>query len=217
MHDGHSHVWIDTICIDKSSSAELSEAINSMYRWYENAEVCYISLADVPASFYSVDDFGVADFRKSRWCTRGWTLQELLASRRKEFFNMTWGKIAVVGQKEFPDMILRTPPVVRRKEHFNTSWGLNAVLEGYEAFATPFVLLLKEMTKIPCAYLTSPWDILNLPVCQKMAWAAHQQTTRPEDQAYCLLGVVWPQHAASLRGRYQGFHATTRADHASHW
>ncbi|KAG7286563.1 hypothetical protein NEMBOFW57_008874 [Staphylotrichum longicolle] len=30
--------WLDTCCIDKTSSAELSEAINSMYGWYENSQ-----------------------------------------------------------------------------------------------------------------------------------------------------------------------------------
>jgi hypothetical protein len=45
--DGFDCVWIDTCCIDKRSSAELSEAINSMYRWYQNAVVCYAYLEDV--------------------------------------------------------------------------------------------------------------------------------------------------------------------------
>ncbi|RDW58756.1 hypothetical protein BP6252_13232 [Coleophoma cylindrospora] len=48
--DGFAYVWIDTCCIDKTSSAELSEAINSMYRWYQNAKLCYAYLADVPLS-----------------------------------------------------------------------------------------------------------------------------------------------------------------------
>jgi hypothetical protein len=73
VEDGYSYVWIDTCCIDKSSSAELSEAINSMYRWYEMAQVCYAYLEDVPDG---VDPYvpGSA-FRRSRWFTRGWTLQ----------------------------------------------------------------------------------------------------------------------------------------------
>ena len=47
--DGHRYIWIDTCCIDKSSSTELSEAINSMFRWYERAKVCYAYLHDVPS------------------------------------------------------------------------------------------------------------------------------------------------------------------------
>jgi hypothetical protein len=66
--DGFRYVWIDTCCIDKTSSAELSEAINSMYRWYQESGVCYAYLADMRSS--AVDD----EFKKSRWFTRGWTL-----------------------------------------------------------------------------------------------------------------------------------------------
>lgn len=83
-NDGLQLFWIDTCCIDKSSSAELSEAINSMYRWYQGATKCYVYLADV-----STDDFtkDIQSFRKSRWFTRGWTLQELLAPNIVEFYS----------------------------------------------------------------------------------------------------------------------------------
>ena len=73
---GHKWVWIDTCCIDKSSSAELSEAINSMFRYYARADVCYAFLADVSAHDESTR---ASSFRHSAWHTRGWTLQELLA------------------------------------------------------------------------------------------------------------------------------------------
>jgi hypothetical protein len=67
--EGWLYVWVDTACIDKSSSAELSEAINSMYRWYQKAEICYAYLSDVPAG----DDPEAKDsaFAKSKWFTRG--------------------------------------------------------------------------------------------------------------------------------------------------
>jgi len=67
---GFSFVWVDTCCIDKSSSAELSEAINSMFQWYQAASVCYAYLEDVPPG-EDPYQFGTA-FRKSRWHTRGW-------------------------------------------------------------------------------------------------------------------------------------------------
>jgi hypothetical protein len=82
-HDGHEYIWIYTCCIDKSSSAELSEAINSMYAWYQKAEICYAVLDDVPGP--DAADFE-AEFKASRWFTRGWTLQELLAPRNVVFF-----------------------------------------------------------------------------------------------------------------------------------
>ena len=45
LRDGYDYIWIDTCCIDKRSSAELSESINSMYAWYQQAAVCYAYLA----------------------------------------------------------------------------------------------------------------------------------------------------------------------------
>ena len=91
--DGYEYVWIDTCCIDKSSSAELSEAINSMYVWYKNATTCYAYLADVEPVLTvgkSKPKIPLASFKRSRWFTRGWTLQELIAPARVEFFSGDW-------------------------------------------------------------------------------------------------------------------------------
>ncbi|KAF2830394.1 HET-domain-containing protein [Ophiobolus disseminans] len=76
--------WIDTCCIDKSSSAELAEAINSMFRWYRDSAKCYVYLDDVSADSMAKNELA---FQKSRWFTRGWTLQELLAPKSVEFFS----------------------------------------------------------------------------------------------------------------------------------
>ena len=86
--DGYGYIWVDTCCIDKSSSAELSEAINSMYKWYQNAEKCYAYLADVPtgADLWPKQ----SSFRRSRWFTRGWTLQELIAPSNLIFYSAEW-------------------------------------------------------------------------------------------------------------------------------
>lgn len=83
--DGLDHFWIDSCCIDKSNSTELSEAINSMFRWYQNAVKCYVYLSDVQNS--TLDQDGEFALRRSRWFTRGWTLQELLAPTVVEFFS----------------------------------------------------------------------------------------------------------------------------------
>ncbi|KAH8651658.1 heterokaryon incompatibility protein-domain-containing protein [Ilyonectria robusta] len=81
------YVWVDTCCIDKTSSAELSEAINAMFRWYQLAQCCFAYLEDVSHSASgSVGD----EFEASRWFTRGWTLQELLAPRAVDFFDRNW-------------------------------------------------------------------------------------------------------------------------------
>jgi hypothetical protein len=79
------YVWIDTCCINKTSSAELSEAINSMFEWYRSARVCYAFLSDL--DHYTETEAG---FRQSRWFTRGWTLQELLSPREVSFYDASW-------------------------------------------------------------------------------------------------------------------------------
>jgi hypothetical protein len=84
---GFKWVWIDACCIDKTSSAELSEAINSMFFWYRDAVVCYVYLVDFIAS--SDPEFAVSGGR-SRWFTRGWTLQELLAPENVVFYDHNW-------------------------------------------------------------------------------------------------------------------------------
>ncbi|KAI1146110.1 heterokaryon incompatibility protein-domain-containing protein [Nemania diffusa] len=81
---GLEWAWIDTCCIDKRSSAELSEAINSMFKWYRDAAACCAFLQDVTAS---VND---PSFRNSRWFTRGWTLQELIAPKQIWFYDQEW-------------------------------------------------------------------------------------------------------------------------------
>ncbi|KAI6097099.1 heterokaryon incompatibility protein-domain-containing protein, partial [Pisolithus croceorrhizus] len=96
MKDGHKWLWIDTCCIDKRSSAELSEAINSMYRWYQDARVCYAYLNDLDESTFPTER-KFETFDKSygwpEWFMRGWTLQELIAPKQIEFFNKGWAPI----------------------------------------------------------------------------------------------------------------------------
>jgi hypothetical protein len=90
--DGLDYFWVDTCCINKSTVQELSTAINSMFRWYQHASVCYVYMPDVSVSDEVTDAvarkaiWGEA-FRRSPWFTRGWTLQELLASSTVRFFS----------------------------------------------------------------------------------------------------------------------------------
>ncbi|KAJ4305589.1 hypothetical protein N0V90_001120 [Kalmusia sp. IMI 367209] len=96
--DGLQHFWVDTCCINKANKAELSLAIRSMFRWYRNAARCYVYLPDV-----SDPPIGVkgevsqalwhSEFRESKWFTRGWTLQELLAPALVEFFSHEWHRL----------------------------------------------------------------------------------------------------------------------------
>ena len=86
--DGLLYVWIDTCCIDKANSVELSEAINSMFQWYRHASICYTYLSDVPADDNPWN--AGSKFFSSRWFERGWTLQELLAPKKLCFYNSEW-------------------------------------------------------------------------------------------------------------------------------
>ncbi|KAI0515468.1 HET-domain-containing protein [Xylaria bambusicola] len=86
IQDGLAYVWADTCCIDKSSSAELSEAINSMFRWYQRASVCYVYLSDLLRAIGPED----ASLEYCRWFQRSWTLQELIAPRNIKFYSCNW-------------------------------------------------------------------------------------------------------------------------------
>ncbi|KIK26818.1 hypothetical protein PISMIDRAFT_57081, partial [Pisolithus microcarpus 441] len=105
--DDYEWLWIDTCCIDKRSSAELSEAINSMYRWYQDAQVCYAYLNDVEESTFPTEQ-NVETYDKSRgwpqWFMRGWTLQELIAPNQIVFFNRNW---APIGNKQHLASVLK--------------------------------------------------------------------------------------------------------------
>ena len=159
------YLWVDTNCIDKSSSAELSEAINSMFSWYQNASVCYVYLSDVKSMpnewhsmtddyvkrFYqSMTDDYVKHFCQSKWLTRGWTLQELLAPTAMTFFSQDWSQIAS-----------------------------RSLLE--EA--------ISKTTRISIQYLQGDGQYKYASIAQKMSWIARRSTTRIEDMAYCMLGI----------------------------
>ncbi|KAH8820024.1 heterokaryon incompatibility protein-domain-containing protein [Xylogone sp. PMI_703] len=92
LQDGIEYVWIDTCCIDKKSSTEISEAINSMFNWYSRASICYAYLADVdkPADL----SIPVKQLQESRWFKRGWTLQELIAPSKVLLLASDWSLIA---------------------------------------------------------------------------------------------------------------------------
>ncbi|KAL7935388.1 heterokaryon incompatibility domain-containing protein [Trichoderma chlorosporum] len=109
---GFDYIWIDTCCIDKTSSAELSEAINSMFHWYEKAEVCIAYLDDFT---FTKDSAAVGSgFEQCRWFLRGWTLQELIAPRELRFYSAEWNfigtrtslKAAIAKISRVPEVIL---------------------------------------------------------------------------------------------------------------
>ncbi|KAK0724900.1 heterokaryon incompatibility protein-domain-containing protein, partial [Lasiosphaeris hirsuta] len=85
--ESYGYVWVDTCCIDKSSSAELTESINSMFRWYREADCCVVYLEDLAPG---EGDATEEELRPCRWFTRGWTLQELIAPGEIKFVDASW-------------------------------------------------------------------------------------------------------------------------------
>ncbi|KAH6665182.1 heterokaryon incompatibility protein-domain-containing protein [Halenospora varia] len=115
--DGYEWIWIDSCCIDKSSSAELQEAINSMWNYYSKSNICYVYLSDVPDS----KDGWEQSFRQSEWFTRGWTLQELIAPTSVEFYAEDWALICTKLEKheEIADITKIDPQVLLRTQEID--------------------------------------------------------------------------------------------------
>lgn len=174
--DDLDYAWIDTCkptsslssfspltelgCIDKRSSAELSENINSMYRYYANSKVCYVYLEDFNTPTSSADDKSPGHapldalmeeaLRPCRWFTRGWTLQELIAPSLVLFYDIQW---TCIGSK----------------------YALHTVLAS--------------ITRVDESILRDPKLLNRANVAKKMSFAANRKTTREEDRAYSLLGI----------------------------
>ncbi|KAL2069523.1 hypothetical protein VTL71DRAFT_14202 [Oculimacula yallundae] len=164
---GFRYAWADTCCINKESSAELSEAINSMFKLYHDAAECYVYLSDLPPTNPPSDE-GISNssttmefaagiekcrgdlFAKSKWFTRGWTLQELIAPKKVMFFDSAW-------------------------KLYGTKHSLGKVIW--------------KRTGVPKAIIEGTKHLRNLSVACRMSWAADRQTTVVEDLAYCLLGI----------------------------
>lgn len=166
--DGYDYIWIDTCCIDKSSSAELSEAINSMFRWYQDSAICYVFLADYghPDPSVHKPDLGLgSQFAGSRWFTRGWTLQELIAPGVVRFFDPNWRFVGDRRDLAVEIAQITTIEVTVLAREFGT-----------RKFGTWTVISAREILR---ACSTS----------RKMSWASQRRTTRVEDLAYCLLGI----------------------------
>ncbi|UJO24949.1 Vegetative incompatibility protein HET-E-1 [Fulvia fulva] len=170
---GIEWLWVDTCCIDASSSAELSEAINPMFAWYRDSTICYAFLTDqdvryfeplpnhVPfiysheaaaqANYSPVD----ADFSTS-WFGRGWTLQELLAPRAMQFYHTA------------SDPSIKPLPLGTKSSLCN---------------------ILSSIAGIERAFLSGHTSLSTASVSKRMYWASRRRTTRTEDIAYCLLGL----------------------------
>ena len=157
-----SHAWIDTICIDQNSSSDKSEAINAMYRYYQDAKICFTHLFDVDGHGITLtdpnpnqpdtDDMKAVrkEFADARWFKRSWTLQELLAPPRLLFYDKNWNLLG------------------SRNDLCNTIAGI---------------------TRIEPGVLQDAQQIWACSIAKRMSWAAGRETRRPEDKAYSLLGI----------------------------
>jgi hypothetical protein len=166
--NGFEYVWIDTCCINKESSAELSEAINSMFQWYERADYCCAYLQDVmcnsPGQEGGKMNHELVDsLSHSRWFTRGWTLQELLAPKEIYFFNEAW-------------------------EPIGTRTSLSSILSLITSIDQS-VLLHQRIPPDDSGLSSLQILLASKSVAKRMSWAARRETTRQEDLAYCMLGL----------------------------
>ncbi|KAJ8482687.1 hypothetical protein ONZ45_g14859 [Pleurotus djamor] len=150
-------VWIDTACIDKTSSSELDESIRSMYTWYRHA---YVSIVHFT----------------SDWSSRGWTLQELLAPRRLKFLGDDWSD--PTGDR-FD--IVRPDEEVPYKPDWELAEGLSSIVQSIHALT---YIDLHHLLY----YTPSPSNLRNV-----FHWVSLRRTTRPEDLAYCLIGLLGVQ------------------------
>ncbi|KAH7405784.1 heterokaryon incompatibility protein-domain-containing protein [Phaeosphaeria sp. MPI-PUGE-AT-0046c] len=169
-----NHIWIDTCCINKESSSELTESINSMFAWYAQAVVCYAQIADFDCGSRRNDEsavrheMGSVDLDENaayklgqcRWFYRGWTLQELISPTRIEFFDSNWW-------------------------HFGSRDSLAYLISMITGIDQDILARTNKEGRVENAQQA----LRRMTVAKKMSWAEARQTSRLEDQAYSLLGI----------------------------
>ncbi|KAM5541635.1 hypothetical protein V8D89_004825 [Ganoderma adspersum] len=181
LKDGFEFGWADTCCIDKTSSSELSEAINSMYTWYGYSGACYAFLHDVEPRRVGLDQSKWrSDFARSKWFTRGWTLQELIASPIVVFVSKAPG-----ADGDEASALARVP-----------GWEVLGSKHGLAA-------LISSETGIDIKVLTFEKSLEDIPIARRMAWMRDRKATRLEDEAYCMMGIFGVNMQANYgEGRY---------------
>ncbi|KAI6082551.1 HET-domain-containing protein [Hypoxylon rubiginosum] len=176
-----NYAWVDTCCIDKSSSAELSEAINSMFAWYKQATICFVFLSDFTSFSEDTLEEIVNLFDAREPLEEGFykdppplTNQEITIRDKvkKSLGSCRWFARGWTLQE------LIAPSCV---QFFDRDWkcfGSKAQLAS----------VLAWITGIDSSVLRGkPLD--EILVGRRMCWASTRETTRVEDIAYCLLGI----------------------------
>jgi len=162
---GFKYLWVDNCCIDKEDNMELTEALSSMGQWYTNAAMCLVYLEDcTKTSVHFKNDASEglsASGYNYRWSTRGWTLQEIVMSRRATFYNKYWERILDTAEHLMPGI--------------KDTDVLNSTLSN----------LCRVPPQLIC-YGRKP----NIPAAVLMSMASKRNTTRVEDGVYSLLGML---------------------------
>lgn len=196
-HSLHEHkcefAWMDTCCIDKSSSAELDESIRSMFNWYKTSAICIIYLGSTRCEGGKIDAIV-----KDPWFTRGWTLQELLGPTASKFYDKDWktifpgsndkrsndkldGKISSSrddeDESEFDEDVLNA---------FSLPRGANA---KHYSDLERFLHAISRFTDIPVDSILQFKPGLD-DARKRLSWVSKRQTTRIEDHAYCMIGML---------------------------
>ncbi|THV01255.1 HET-domain-containing protein, partial [Dendrothele bispora CBS 962.96] len=149
------YLWVDTCCINQEDKGDVHRNIRSMYAFYQNSSICYAYLSDRDS--YNLSESSITT---SRWFSRGWTIQELLAPPEVVFFDRSWRPLG-------------------------TRSGRTAEIS--------------DITGIPEAILEGQSCIHQVGVEERMSWAVTRTTSRPQDQAYCLIGIL----GVSLEPNYE--------------
>ena len=186
LEQGFEYAWVDTCCIDKSSSAELSEAINSMFAWYRNAAVCYAWLSDYTQdpAFSLTDEAIITSFEAREAITeqdRAFADPPPLTSKELDMRNH-------IGQS------------LRKCRWFSRGWTLQELIapkhvefydREWKCFGSKAQLapILSWITGVDTGVLKGAVSLDQILVGRRMSWAANRQTRRLEDTAYCLLGI----------------------------
>ncbi|KAI1297807.1 HET-domain-containing protein [Xylaria venustula] len=184
LSQGLEYAWVDTCCIDKSSSAELSEAINSMFAWYRNASVCYAWLSDYVQDDSS--DFNLTD-------------EAVLSSFEARESDKEFSDPPPLTSKEL-DMRNRIGQSLRKSRWFARGWTLQELIaprhvefydRDWKRFGSKAELapILAWITGVDTGVLKGSSRLEQVLVGRRMSWAANRQTRRVEDIAYCLLGI----------------------------
>ncbi|KAM3066475.1 hypothetical protein ACMFMG_012059 [Clarireedia jacksonii] len=198
--DGYSYVWIDTCCIDKKSSSELAEAINSMYMWYSSAAICYVYLVDLPGNCPRLGETGPPKVIAAKPVDSDTCVAQLCATSAR----------SIPIQSNLPPMDDKEKTGLHQEDWvskftacrwFRRGWTLQELIapknlefygKSWNFIGNKLHLLdtLSNITKIDQTDLSNRSKLEELSIAKRLSWAAHRETTRIEDRAYSLLGLL---------------------------